>query len=582
LFAFRRAEMRKLLFRLLFIYPPFPYTQKHILRKGKYMQVVFPCVLFLVFLLFQPALGGTPPLQWQKTFGGSARDRGYCVQQTIDGGFIIAGDTESFGAGSSDVYLIKTDHNGNSQWQKTFGGSASEYGYSVQHTTDGGYIITGSTQSYGAGSNDVYLIKTDPNGNIQWQKTFGGIYSESARSVRQTSDGGYITASQIYNFTTHDVNTYLIKTDSNGTCQWQKAFGVIENDEFVFSVQQTTDGGYIMAGYTDPPDLELRADVYLLKTDPNGNTQWQKTFGGNDSDVGLSAQQTSDAGYIIAGYTGFYETGNYDVYLIKTDPNGNNRWQKTFGSSDDDIALSVQQTADGGYIIAGRSESYSCMLYNSDVYLIKTDPNGNSLWQKTVRTGEWDVGLSVHQTFDGGYVIAGYTCEAPFECYGDVYLIKLCSDGTLSADFNCNGPVYFDDLQILLSQWLLPPGIPSADIAPEPGDCIVNALDFAVLAQDWLKPVPGRAGNPDPPNNMWGINTTAKLSWTAGSNAVSHDVYFGTSIIKMSQGNQTNTIFDPGTMAYNTRYYWRIDEINHLGKTTGELWTFTTIMHPPP
>lgn len=255
------------------------------------------------------------------------------------------------------------------------------------------------------------------------------------------------------------------------------------------------------------------------------------------------------------------------------------QWQKTFGGSYRDEGHCVQQTIDGGYIIAGDTESFGAG-YN-DVYLIKTDHKGNSQWQKTFGGSAREYSYSVQQTTDGGYIIAGYTMDDP-ESYEDVFLIKLCSDGTLSADFNCNGPVYFDDLQILLSQWLQPPSIPSADIAPEPGDCIVNALDFAVLAQDWLKPVPGRAVNPDPPNNMWGINTTAKLSWTAGSNALSHDVYFGTSILYMFQGNQTNTTFDPGTMAYNTRYYWRIDEINLLGKTTGELWTFTTIMHPPP
>ena len=482
--------MIKLFFRLFFISPPFPHTQKHILRRLKNMKTPFlflAVVLSFIFLLLEPAFAGAPPLQWQKTFGGSNRDRGYSVQQTTDGGFIIAGYNESYGVGLPDVYLIKTDQNGNSQWQKTFGGSHRDYGYSVQQTSDGGYIIAGSTESYGAGFSDVYLIKTDEDGNSQWQKTFGGIYSEYARSVRQTSDGGYIIAGGISPYTTHDPDIYLIKTDSNGNSQWQKTFGGIDKGEYVFSVQQTTDGGYIMAGYTDPPDTAVKADVYLIKTDPNGNSQWQKTFGGNDSDVGLSAQQTADGGYIIAGYTGSYETGGQDVYVIKTDPNGNSQWQKTFGGSDEDIALSVQLTSDGGYIIAGQTGvSYYPPNY-SDVYLIKTDPNGNSQWQKTVRGSSWDVGLSVQQTFDGGYIIAGYTCDDPGECYEDVFLIKLCSDGTLSADFNCNGPVYFEDLKVLVDQWLQPPDILSADIAPELGDGIVNFLDFRILANDWLQ-----------------------------------------------------------------------------------------------
>jgi len=280
-------------------------------------------------------------------------------------------------------------------------------------------------------------------------------------------------------------NVYLIKTDPNGNSMWQKTFGWTDS-EYGFSVQQTSDSGYIIAGFVWLT-FGSHSDVYLIKTDPNGILKWQKTFGGIDYDFGRSVQQTTDGGYIITGYTISYGAGRDDVYLIKTDPGGNSQWQKTFGGSDEDIALSVQLTSDGGYIIAGQTGvSYYPPNY-SDVYLIKTDPNGNSQWQKTVRGSSWDVGLSVQQTFDGGYIIAGYTCDDPGECYEDVFLIKLCSDGTLSADFNCNGPVYFEDLKVLVDQWLQPPDILSADIAPELGDGIVNFLDFRILANDWLQ-----------------------------------------------------------------------------------------------
>jgi len=213
--------------------------------------------------------------------------------------------------------------------------------------------------------------------------------------------------------------------------------------------------------------------------------QWQKTFGGTFVDRGCSVEQTSDGGYIIAGYIAFsFGAGVDDVYLIKTDPNGDSQWQKTFGGGNRDYGYSVQQTSDGGYIITG---SYGAFGPNSgDVYLIKTDPSGNSQWQKTFGGSDIDRAHSVQQTFDGGYIIAGYASS-----FGagrrDIYLIKLCSNGTLSADFNCNGAVYFEDLEILLAQWLQPPDILSADIAPEPGDGIVNFLDFAILANDWLQ-----------------------------------------------------------------------------------------------
>jgi len=441
--------------------------------------------LYLVFLSFQPALAGAPPLQWQKTFGGSGPDEGYSVQQTSDGGYIIAGATWSSDTGNWDVYLVKTDPNGNSEWEKTFGPSERDFAASVHQTSDGGYIITGDTSSLGTGDADVYLVKTDPNGNSQWQKNFGGTSDDHGLSVQQTSDGGYIIAGYTEVYTMGN-NVYLIKTDPNGNSMWQKTFGWTDS-EHGFSVQQTSDGGYIIAGFIWLT-FDSQSDVYLIKIDPNGILKWQKTFGANNYDFGRSVQQTTDGGYIIAGYTNSYGAGRDDVYLIKTDPNGNKKWQKTFGGSDVDDGYSVQQTSDGGYIIVGFIGGVGTSpIRGGDVYLIKTDSNGNSQWQKTFGDSSYaDRGYSVKQTFDGGYIIAGSTAS-----YGagsnDVYLIKLCSDGTLSADFNCNGTVYYEDLEVLVAQWLQPPDILSADIYPELGDGIVNAFDFAVLANVWLQ-----------------------------------------------------------------------------------------------
>ena len=253
------------------------------------------------------------------TFGGTSEDYGYSVQQTTDGGYVIAGSTSSFGAGESDVYLIKTDANGNSVWSKTFGGDSSDYGYSVQQTSDGGYIIAGYTESFGARYGDVYLIKTDGNGNLLWQKKFDGICIDYGRSVQQTSDGGYIIAGY-GGYANGYYDVYLIKTDANGNSAWTKTFGRSDWD-YGYSVQQTTDGGYIIAGSTY--SYGAGSDVYLIKTDASGNQTWYKTYGGSNYDGGYSVQQTSDGGYIIAGYTGSFGAGNSDVYLIKTDANGN-------------------------------------------------------------------------------------------------------------------------------------------------------------------------------------------------------------------------------------------------------------------
>lgn len=447
---------------------------------------LLPVVLFLVLIAFETALASAPPVQWQKTFGGSKGDVAYSVQQTSDGGFIIAGQTASFGPGDPNVYLIKTDPNGDIHWQKNFGGSNRDEGLSVQQTSDGGYIIAGATGPFGTGNTDVYLIKTDPNGILQWQKTFGSSNNECGLSVQQTTDGGYIIAGYTYPPTAEDMDVYLIKTEPNGNSQWQKIFVGI-NWEYSDSVQQTSDGGYIIAGMTASYGVAY-TDVCLIKTDPNGNIQWKKKFGGISSDAGHSVQQTSDGGYIIAGSTSSFGAGWSDVYLVKTDPNGNKQWQNTFGGSDYDMAYSVQQTSDGGYIVSGLAGAInSSPIRGADVYIIKTDPNGNSLWQKTFGESNYtDIAYSAQQTADGGYVITGYT-----HSYGagrsDVYLIKLCPDGTMSADFNCDGTVYYEDLDILASEWLQPPVMLSTDIFPEFGDGIVNGFDFAAFAKDWLQ-----------------------------------------------------------------------------------------------
>ena len=251
--------------------------------------------------------------QWTKTFAGT----GFSIQQTTDGGYIITGATESLGNGDSDVYLMKTDGNGIEQWSQTFGGTGNDVGWSVQQTTDGGYIITGVTGSFGNGDSDVYLIKTDGNGIEQWSQTFGGTSYDWGAEVQQTTDGGYVITGNTESFGNGFYDVYLIKTDGNGVEQWTKTFGGT-GEEDGRSVQQTTDGGYIITGNTESFGNGFY-DVYLIKTDGNGVEQWTKTFGGTGGEDGYSVQQTTDGGYIITGYTSSF--GN--VYLIKTDGNGN-------------------------------------------------------------------------------------------------------------------------------------------------------------------------------------------------------------------------------------------------------------------
>ena len=305
--------------------------------------------------------------EWDKTFGGPGNDFAESVQQTSDGGYILAGYTESYGAGDYDFWLVKVDSNGNKQWDKTFGGTDKENEASVQQTSDGGYIIAGNTFSYGAGSYDIWLIKTNSNGEKLWDKTFGGTNYDDARSVQQTSDGGYILAGSTESYGAGKRDVWLIKTDSNGNKQWDKTFGGTDID-WVKSVQQTSDGGYILAGSTFSYGAG-DGDVWLIKIDSNGNKQWDKTFGGTEFDKAFSVQQTSDSGYILIGETESYGAGDDDIWLIKTDSNGNKQWDKTFGGASLDFASSVQQTSDGGYILIGSTELYGAG--EDDLWLIK-------------------------------------------------------------------------------------------------------------------------------------------------------------------------------------------------------------------
>ncbi len=367
-----------------------------------------------------------PDTLWTRTYGGSGDDIGNSVQQTSDDGYIIAGGTYSFGAGDSDVYLTKIDIAGDELWSQTFGGEGYDLGTSVQQTTDGGYIIAGCTFSYGAGNRDVYLIKTDANGNESWSQTFGGSANDWGYNVQQTNDGGYIIAGSTQSIGAGGYDVYLIKTDESGNEQWNETFGESGNDEG-YSVQQTTDGGYIIAGLIHPNGTSIY--VYLIKTDSIGNESWSRTFGGDDNDFGKSVQQTSDDGYIIVGLTDSFGAGSRDVYLIKTDSNGNDSWTQTYGGSGYDRSMNGQLTTDGGCIISGWTESFGVGGY--DVYLIKTDSNGNESWSVTFGGNDHDYGYSVQQTSDSGYIVAGYT-----QSYGaggsDVYLIRLEGDETLS------------------------------------------------------------------------------------------------------------------------------------------------------
>ena len=385
----------------------------------------------ILALLFTPQMNlyAQPDTMWTNTFGGSNNDSGYSMQQTSDGGYIITGTTRSFGAGDVDVWLVKTDASGDMQWDRTFGGSSGDYGYSVRQTTDGGYIITGFTLSYGAGGRDVWLIKTDASGNLQWDKPLGGYDLDEGRSVQQTSDGGYVIIGFTDSYGAGDEDVWLIKTDASGDYEWTRLYGGHGSDIGI-SVQQTSDYGYVVAGYTDSYGAGDE-DVWLIKTDAWGSMQWDMTYGGSSGDFSRSVQQTSDGGYLITGRTYSYSPGGSDLWLIKTDASGEMQWDRTFFGPNSEEGYAVLETIDGGFIIVGYTTSLGAG--GRDVWLIKTDASGDMQWDMTYGGSSWDEGRSVQQTSDGGYVIAGYT-----RSYGagsaDVWLIKTTPELGIEAD----------------------------------------------------------------------------------------------------------------------------------------------------
>jgi len=320
-----------------------------------------------------PAIGSSS--HFCKAIGGKNRDWSSSLIQTSDSGYAIAGFTTSFGAGEADVYVVKLDAHGNLQWTKTIGGRDFDVGNSLIQTSDGGYAIAGSTKSFGAGDEDVYVVKLDANGNLQWTKTIGGKHADGGNSLIQTSDGGYAIAGSTQSFGAGNGDVYVVKLDAHGNLQWTKTIGGPAS-ETGFSLIQTSDGGYVIAGFTTSFGAGDE-DVYVVKLDAHGNLQWTKTIGGKKEDVGFSLIQTSDGGYAIAGGTSSFGAGKWDVYVVKLNADSNLQWTKTIGAKNEIFTISsLIQTSDGGYAIASYTNSFGAGDW--DVYVVKLDKNGHA------------------------------------------------------------------------------------------------------------------------------------------------------------------------------------------------------------
>jgi predicted secreted protein len=384
------------------------------------------CLSMFSFLHLAHACASTsseaPAIQWSKRYGTTrSLSGGSSIVQTTDGGYAIA-STSDFGTGNDAderFWLIKTDFAGNAKWNKTYG-DQREVANDVVQTRDRGFAIVGN--SYISGYGNTWLVKTDPSGNMQWNKSYTELGWATAYAIIQTKDGGYVIAGDKQYY-----QAWLMKTDADGAIQWSRSFGGYNSA--LYSVIHTSDGGYAATGNIQDPSSG-KIDAYIVKTDSEGNIIWSNEFSRTTGDdYGRAIIQTSDGGYAIAGLTNYW--GNADFWLIKTNASGSFLWDKTYGGAGWDGASSIVQTSDGGYLLAGQTTSFGAGGF--DLWLVKTDSDGNMQWNQTYGgagndvTGDSGLGHSLIRTIDQGYALVGYTNSFTSDASYQVWLIKLAS-----------------------------------------------------------------------------------------------------------------------------------------------------------
>jgi len=419
-------------------------------------------VALLSFLICFSASTQAPSIAWQISLGGTQYDLALDIQQTSDGGYIIVGFSDSNDGdvsgnhGSIDFWIVKLSSGGVLEWQKSFGGSGIDACSSVRQTSDGGYILCGYSESNDGdvtsnqGAADFWIVKLTNLGNLDWQKSFGGSGNDRAESVRETSDGGYVIAG---NSGSNDGDVaislglsdfWVIKVNNVGTMEWQKSLGG-SDIEGAKSIQQTADGGYIVTGLTSSNDGDVAMnlgvfDFWLVKLTSTGALDWEKTLGGSGADDASSVLQTTDGGFIVAGYSGSTDgdvTGNHginDFWVVKVNSSGTVEWQKSLGGSNNDYSDSIQPTADGGYIIVGRTKSndndVSGHHGSDDFWIVKLTGTGDIEWQKSIGGSGNDAAKAIWPGSDGSYIIAGYSDSNDGDVSGnhgflDFYIVKL-------------------------------------------------------------------------------------------------------------------------------------------------------------
>jgi hypothetical protein len=341
----------------------------------------------------------------------------------MDGGHIIVGSTEGYGAVGEDLWMFKVDNTGAAAWNKHYGGAGNESGFNVIGTSDGSYAVVGCTTSYGAGMEDIWLIKTDADGNIAWNKTYGGVYDDEGWMILQTSDGGYLITG-ITCPVDGLADAFLLKVDSTGTQEWMKTYGG-NGDDGTYGITPASAGGYILAGFTNSTGAG-KYDAWLIRVDAQGTQQWTKNYGGTENDVAYQAFETSETDFVVDGTTRSYGAGKADIWLFMTDAMGGMMWNYTYGGPEVDSGWYGVKTLDG-YALGGYTYSYGTNG-NAAAWLVKVDKHGMTMWNQTYGTGEDYYGWAVTETADNGFAISGQV-ESPDGETSRAFLVITDSSG---------------------------------------------------------------------------------------------------------------------------------------------------------
>ena len=354
--------------------------------------------------------------------GGLDRDdmfRG--VEAAPDGGYIVAGTTDSFGAGRRDGWIIKLDEDGSIESQRTYGGRAGDVIRSIRQASDGGFVTAGLSYSFDSGGGDLWMMKFDANQNFQWQRSYGGNGFDMAHTIEPTMDGGYLLAGFTTSFGASGKDYFVIKVDAAGDVVWQKRFGG-DGDDVIRIAKQTSDGKYLVAGFTH--SFGVRGDIMVLKLASNGDLEWQKSYGGSGFEEPCCILEAPD-GYIILEQSVSF-SGNTDAWVFKVDKDGDILWQKRHGGTGFDELSSARAMPDGGFIAAGETRSFGS--HYEDFWVVRFDSGGNLVWQKHYGGDGVDEAEAIALTPEGGFVVVGTT-----KSFGagdeDIWILRLDSRG---------------------------------------------------------------------------------------------------------------------------------------------------------